>query len=373
MEKFCIFCGERPVSKTKEHVLPQWLLSVTGDPKRTLKLPFPYGGRDTSAREIAFDALHFPACTECNNGFSKTENNAKKVVEKILQHAPLSATDFDTLLSWLDKVRIGLWLGFLYLGQNPFSISPKFHIAKRTSTKDRAVVIYRADDQRIGLHFQGVNVPMFHHFPSCFTLVINEFYFFNISADFLFARRIGFPYPATSMLRNDGQLGLDMRTGRERFMLPLIRLPFSKDGTEIYQPIFSNEVFRDRPEMYDTAFVRDMSMDWNNGIGWPTYINNQRLTKVSPEPTLDWFPKTAHVRADLHVMTIRQTLTMQADLWDYLYSTTDKAVRKAINAWQRINKIWSKLPSAQLSTLKERPSITVLSPDAPSNGGAQVN
>lgn len=372
MEKFCIFCGERPISKTKEHILPQWLLAMTGNPKRTLKLPFPYQGRNTPVREIAFDALHFPACSECNNGFSQSESDAKRVVETILQHAPLSAMDFDTLLDWLDKVRVGLWLGFLYLGQNPFSISPNFHIAKRATTKDRAVIIYRTDDQRIGLHFQGTNVPMFHYLPSCFTLVINDFYFFNISADFLFARRFGFPYPAKSMLR-DGNLEIDMRSGRERIMLPPIRLPFSKDGTEIYQPIFSNEVFRDQPEMYDSTYVRDMSMDWNRGIGWPIQINDQRLIKVSSDPNLDWLPKTTHARADLHVMTVRQTLNMQADLWDYLYSTTDKALRHRMAAWQRINRIWSKLPSDQLSALKEWSPNIALNPDAMPNSGASVS
>lgn len=373
MEKFCIFCGERPISKNKEHVLPQWLLSMTGDPKRALKLSFPYVGKDTPEREIAFDALHFPACSECNNAFSESENNAKKVVEKILQHSLLSASDFNTLLSWLDKVRVGLWLGFLYLGNNPFSISPKYHIAKRITTKDRAVVIYRANDQRAGLHFQGTNVPMFHYLPSCFTLVINEFYFFNISADFLFARRLGFPYPKKSILRDDGKLELDMRSGRERPMLPPIRLPFSKDGTEIYQPIFSNEVFQDTPEMYDTAYVRAMSIDWNEGIGWPIQVIDQRWAKVPPEPTLDWFPRTVHTRADLHVMTARQTLTIQADLWDYLYSSTDKAVRKTMEAAQRINRTWSKLPSNQLCALKVLPPNIALNPDASPNGVAAVS
>ncbi len=125
--------------------------------------------------------------------------------------------------------------------------------------------------------------------------------------------------------------------------------------------------------MYDTDYVRGLSMDWNNGIGWPIQINNQRLTKVLPEPTLDWFPETTRVRADLHVTTIRQTLTMQADLWDYLYSTTDKAVRKTIDAWQRLNRTWSKLPSDQLSALKELPPNIALNPDTPPNGGAPVS
>ena len=356
MEKFCVFCGERPTSKSKEHVLPQWLLNMTGNPKRTLKLTFPYLGGDTPEKEIAFDAFHFPACSECNSGFSDSENRAKNVIEAMLQHAPLSAGDFDTLLGWLDKVRIGLWLGFLYLGKNPFSISPKFYISKRVTTKDRLVVIYRANDHRAGLHFQGTNVPMFHYFPSCFTLVINEFYLFNISADFLFARRLGLPYPQKLEMRDDGRLDLAMRSGRERVMLPLIRLPFSKSGTEIYQPIFSNEVFFEYPAIYDTKYVHDMSLDWNTGSGRPFQVNGDQLVRISAEPTMDWFPKTVHFRPDLHVMTIRQTLKMQADLWDYLYATaftTDKGVRKTIGECQRINRVWSKLPSDQLSTLKE--------------------
>lgn len=353
MDKFCIFCGERPVSKTKEHILPQWLLNITGDPKRPLKLHFPYSGEESPAREIAFDALHFPACLECNNEFSAYENRAKQVVEKMLQHAPLSASDFDTLLGWLDKVRVGLWLGFLYLGKNPFSVTPKFHIAKRTNTKDRALVIYRADDQRTGLHFQGINVPMFHHFPSCFTLVINEFYLFNVSADFLLARRLGFPYPEQAALQEDGKISVRIQPSRERIMLPPIRLSFSKAGTEIYQPMFSNEVLKDQPEVYGTDYVQNMSMDWNNGIGWPLQMRDQGLVKISAEPTRDWLPEQKHPRADLHLMTIRQTLTIQADLWDYLYSTTDRNLRKTMGLWQRINRKWCQLPSDQISTLSK--------------------
>src|ERR1700741_3952314 len=32
--KFCIFCGGKPVENAREHVLPQWLIAVTGDPQR---------------------------------------------------------------------------------------------------------------------------------------------------------------------------------------------------------------------------------------------------------------------------------------------------------------------------------------------------
>jgi len=32
MDKFCIFCGDKPQSKNLEHIIPQWLLKMTGDP-----------------------------------------------------------------------------------------------------------------------------------------------------------------------------------------------------------------------------------------------------------------------------------------------------------------------------------------------------
>ena len=41
MEKRCIFCGKVPETKTKEHVIPQWLINMTGDPKRNLHLGSP--------------------------------------------------------------------------------------------------------------------------------------------------------------------------------------------------------------------------------------------------------------------------------------------------------------------------------------------
>jgi hypothetical protein len=31
-EKFCLFCAALPSGKTKEHVVPRWLLRMTGKP-----------------------------------------------------------------------------------------------------------------------------------------------------------------------------------------------------------------------------------------------------------------------------------------------------------------------------------------------------
>jgi hypothetical protein len=93
MEKVCVFCGERPISKTKEHVLPRWLLEMTGDPKRPLRIAFPYANTPTPDRTISYDydSLHFPACAACNNIFSSLEGKAKPLVGTLLARGPLSA------------------------------------------------------------------------------------------------------------------------------------------------------------------------------------------------------------------------------------------------------------------------------------------
>ena len=34
LEKRCIFCGKKPSEKNREHIIPRWLIALTGDPKR---------------------------------------------------------------------------------------------------------------------------------------------------------------------------------------------------------------------------------------------------------------------------------------------------------------------------------------------------
>ena len=74
MEKVCIFCGERPESKNLEHVLPRWLIELTGNPKRRARFGYRRSveGRPVE-RSFAFDAFKFPSCTECNQRFGELE------------------------------------------------------------------------------------------------------------------------------------------------------------------------------------------------------------------------------------------------------------------------------------------------------------
>jgi hypothetical protein len=138
VERICIFCGNPPQEKNLEHPLPQWLLRMTGDPSRVVKLGLNW--KTGKVIEFAYDQLRFPSCLTCNDRYATFEDDARKVVEKICNKDAASPSDYVLLLDWLDKVRIGLWLGYKYLLRNP--TPPNFTIDSRIARKDRMVAVY---------------------------------------------------------------------------------------------------------------------------------------------------------------------------------------------------------------------------------------
>jgi hypothetical protein len=140
----CGFCGKKPNDKTREHVLPYWLLELTGDPTRVVTL-----GQDFSKEKkpIRYSWSNYvaPACDTCNNKYSKLESNIKPKVEGLLRREALSVGDYVELLDWLDKVRVGIWLVLHLIEKHPSKISPNFHIESRIAQKDRMVAIYVLD------------------------------------------------------------------------------------------------------------------------------------------------------------------------------------------------------------------------------------
>ena len=173
-DRFCIFCGEDPVDKTDEHVLPQWLIRLTGKPNRVVN----FGVNPLSGQQPRFDWSNFvfPACERCNGNFSGLERAAKPIVEKLIAREAATASEYVLLLDWLDKVRIGLWLGYSYLHRNPAGISPTFHINARVGHKDRMVAVYTIESELPGLNAHGVETLCFQIQPSCFSLRINSIY-----------------------------------------------------------------------------------------------------------------------------------------------------------------------------------------------------
>lgn len=313
MDKFCVFCGEKPEEKNVEHVIPKWLIELTGKPKRKAYFGYqheikPYPKR----RTFSFDAFKFPSCTSCNQKYSDLEATTKSIIEKILVSNPLSATDFNILLDWFDKVRVGLWLGFQYLDKNPAGITPKFYIEKRIGVNDRMLAIFKTANDIKGMNYIGCDLPSFTYTPSCFSIRINNFWFLNMSYNDLFSRRIGFPYPMESFAMPEQQELGHFTWGRNRVMVPLLKKRFTIKGKEIYQPMFRYRTSDPQArKFYNTQYVRENSMEWEKGIGKIFLQYNNKLKGYPISPSKEYVPNAFHVFEELLFKIQIQTLEWQ--------------------------------------------------------------
>lgn len=266
MVKFCVFCGEKPVNKNKEHIIPKWLISETVDPKRDINVGVNW--RTGKILSYSFDQFVFPACYDCNSKFSLLEGKVKQIYAKFDNNDSLDQLEIDILLDWLDKVRVGLWLAYITLTSDIFEVQPHQFISTRVSKADRMVAIYKVNDSQKGIGFRGVNLPLFHYQPSCFGLVINNYYFLNMSTHSLFSRRIGFPYITNASYSNEeiykGMVVGEVQKGIERIMFPLLRKRVFGFPLELYQPILDKSILNTD---FMTHYVRDNSLDISNGKG----------------------------------------------------------------------------------------------------------
>lgn len=204
--KGCVFCGEKPESKTKEHVLPQWLIELTGDSKRIINV----GGIE-NPKKFSINSFHFPACDDCNNYFADLEVKAKTVFLKLFDEEPLTGDDCETLLDWFDKIRIGMWLAGLNLHGNKLGISPKFYISTRIARHDRLLYIGQMSTTTNKLHFSEVDEYFFQCIPGVFALRVNSLWFVTASGVGIAAGSLGLPYPKSAVV-NDGLGVYDFKT-----------------------------------------------------------------------------------------------------------------------------------------------------------------
>lgn len=273
VNKICIFCGEKPENKNKEHVLSNWLINLTGDPKRVVNFGYNY----LTEEIIKFDwsSFTFPSCLKCNEKYSTLEAQTKHIITKLLDRSLLSVKDYIQLLDWLDKVRIGLWLGFSYLYQNPMGILHKFHINSRIATKDRMIAIYPIDSNVDGLNFHGPETFLFQLQPSCFSLRINNTYILNMSWDFMCSANCGFPFPRKVVydLDKDGDLlGTDIIVSQDT-TFPILNFKLLKPTVLLYQPIISAPLSIDDFIEYDILRSKIIPGSSNMGILFRQFDN----------------------------------------------------------------------------------------------------
>lgn len=281
MKKNCVFCGEKITGKSKEHIIPQWLMRLTGDPNREIHLGIDFPKQDDWAvnpdsfiRKFRFSAFQFPACSQCNSEFSTLENNTKIVIEKILNREAVNIGEIDTLLDWFDKIRIGLWLGYYFLNKNITQIDPHFAIKKRLAAKDRMLAIYHFSDITDGINFIGADTLAFQHSPTCFGFRINGYYFFNLSTDYIFSKSLGFPYftNPTYVKENTEAPSItagEFVSGTGKIKRKILKKDILDTPAQYVQPMFNNifaEDF-DKERYKSNVYVNKHTLSFNQGKG----------------------------------------------------------------------------------------------------------
>ncbi|MDX1749904.1 MAG: hypothetical protein R3271_06250 [Methylophaga sp.] len=295
MAKYCVFCGAVPEKKNKEHVVPKWLIKLTGNPKREAYFGFEKNiETEVKTRTFAFDQFSFPACSLCNEKYANLEEQVKPILETIIAGKAIKARNFSVLLDWMDKVRIGLWLGFNQLDKNFAQINPNFHIERRIGQYDRALIVEKSKGICERLNFGGVETLLFQVTPSAFTLTVNNYCFTNISYIFLIFRRLGFPYPRKMyyLPGSSGEAVSDIGKGLERVLLPIIRKQSYEKGKIFYQPMFKGGLISgsDFSKFYDNEYVETRSIDHKNGIGDIFEENDGKLHHFKKEELVSLEP-----------------------------------------------------------------------------------
>ncbi|MBL3658979.1 hypothetical protein [Fulvivirga sediminis] len=278
MDKICVFCGVKPVKKNKEHVLPQWLLKMTGDPNRKVTFGFNYN----SGKQIEFNWQSFtaPSCTDCNERYAKFEGKVKVIVEKLQNREEITGTEALLLLDWLDKVRIGLWINYYYLENNKSQINPRLCIDNRIGKKDRFLQIHFLESKTnsSGLNAFGVETFVFQFNPSCFALRINNVLLFNGSNDFLISKNCGFPYPDKIVSKENGTLELsDWRYDRKKY-LEIDNLPLFKGVLTLMQPIQTEMQYESN--YYNDSYLVLNCLDRDKRIGNLFRVYNSDIISI---------------------------------------------------------------------------------------------
>ena len=288
MEKFCVFCGEKPKDKNKEHIIPQWLIKMTGDANRMAYWGYDYenfyGDKigQIKPREYPFMKFTFPACEKCNSQFGdELEGKAKMVLENVLKGKMLVEHEIMTLLDWFDKIRIGMWLAYIYYN-NSTGLRPKFHINSRIRKTDRALFVYRVKGPCEGMNFFGPGTQLYSNFPVCFGLRINEYFFLNVATDNLLLEDLGFPYPESIEWDKEGNMRIEKFLRGKESVCPNFfeKLNVTKTDVMIFQPIYEKYIDIDE---FSSDYVKNSSLKTQEGLGSVFVYNKGNIEKISEE------------------------------------------------------------------------------------------
>lgn len=301
---------------------------MTGDPKRTARFGVTFD-KPFRTREFSFDAFVFPACTACNTRFGMLEARIRVLLPELLSYKPITATQLIDLLDWLDKIRVGLWLAYLYLDKNKAGITPSFHIESRLGRSDRMVSVVKADYQLTGVSFVGPIFRTYQLSPTCFAMRINELWLVNSAGVSLCSQRLGFPYLEPAEIREDQKLEAVLKRGSERIMHPIERRPQLPSSISIYQPVFRMFLDLKQEEFLQSDWVKAHVANRKLGYG-KLFLQERDSVHAYPDgPSGIWVPPETKIgREVLGEVPIYVHRRIQEDYMNGVRLVTSKQSRK---------------------------------------------
>ena len=279
-----MFCGKIAENKNNEHIIPRFLIEMTGDLKRDGNFGFDLTSNNPVLRKYTFDQFKFPACYNCNLEDSNLEGEIKNIIDNILNEKNLTENNINTLLNWFDKVRVGLWLSFRYLNKDRSNINPRFHIKQRMQENDRSLIIYKIKEIEKGINFLGSDGLGFDYNPTCFALRINNYIFLNISSVLLLSENLGYPYAQKTELSENNlyernNLIAHIVDGNNCVEKTIFN-GIPKNYVAFHQSIYKNAFNEKLIKYYNNDYVKNNSLDYKNGIG-NIFIENNNIEKYN--------------------------------------------------------------------------------------------
>lgn len=336
MDKFCVFCGRKPIDKNKEHVIPLWLIKLTGDPNRQIVVGTLFGKHPVDGPKLmAFDQLTFPACSTCNAAGEILESAVRPVVLKMLEDEPVSGAELTILMDWLDKVRIGLWLGqYHYLSKNPLSSPPPFtYISRAIGACDRMLHILEASPKERGVVISGTESLAFGMQPYCFGLIINQLSFVYLSFPFCVSRALGIPYSEQLFVDVRNLINLIMRPGSGF----IDNEAWAADGvsSQIIQGITLEGIQDAYPPLYDCEYTRRVLQGGRRTLPHLRLASN--WTQIEDDAGAQWRPSRTISGKRFLATIAKKVLELQRyTLHAISYEKLDTAERKVAEERQRL-------------------------------------
>lgn len=319
-DRACIFCGQ-PLGSDRnlEHVLPQWLLRRGGDLRRVVPL-----GLDRSGKPInlPFRTLSAPVHVLCNTQWSVLENQACGIVDKLVSGSPISSDDFDPLLDWLDKVRVGIWLQIRMRSGNPANITPNFSINGRVGAKDRFAAFYEFPSIGVGTTLAATWSPVFMTMPSVMILRVENVVIVSVSDSGIVSRFLGVPRLVVRRAGSMAQLGNAHEKIASWQQMTSMR-PLTKPGMLIAQCIWPRE-FAERVEKADS--IPSFRLNTTRSRPFDVLATPPRFLTCSESVPWRIAPCSEAITAAELVVRVLQ---LQLNLYDAHYATATRAQRAA--------------------------------------------